>query len=361
MAKDHIIPRFLLKGYAKNPTVSEANQKVIILDAETLSVRTEMIADAFSIRDFNTEKTEKFLAYKYENDVAKIFQRIKINAENGKSSVLLSKDEYKLLLRFFVIMWRRNDIQVDKAKKMGSDILETIKSAVGEEAYEKMLNPKMKDKTYDELFEETRDTLSKGFYDKVLPETTDDDPTVQKTLMFYLPTIIHNKSNIRFTLHNTYATIRHILPKGTTQPINEEFPSLIIEPISNVLCLCLILARHGEDLTKESLEIPIEVISEDAVIKEQFVEGYITPTATSYVVDDSNVEIIKSVLADKAKRKNKSDWLDKPDPRLKLLEELIQYNMKPSNPYANMKVGRNDLCPCGSGKKYKRCCADKYR
>jgi len=23
------------------------------------------------------------------------------------------------------------------------------------------------------------------------------------------------------------------------------------------------------------------------------------------------------------------------------------------------KAGRNDLCPCGSGKKYKRCCADK--
>ncbi len=23
------------------------------------------------------------------------------------------------------------------------------------------------------------------------------------------------------------------------------------------------------------------------------------------------------------------------------------------------KVGRNDLCPCGSGKKYKKCCIDK--
>lgn len=29
----------------------------------------------------------------------------------------------------------------------------------------------------------------------------------------------------------------------------------------------------------------------------------------------------------------------------------------------NKKVGRNDLCPCGSGKKYKKCCGrdeDKY-
>ena len=24
-----------------------------------------------------------------------------------------------------------------------------------------------------------------------------------------------------------------------------------------------------------------------------------------------------------------------------------------------VKVGRNDLCPCGSGKKYKNCCIDK--
>jgi len=28
---------------------------------------------------------------------------------------------------------------------------------------------------------------------------------------------------------------------------------------------------------------------------------------------------------------------------------------KPSNPYANMKIGRNDPCPCGSGQKYKHC------
>ena len=24
-----------------------------------------------------------------------------------------------------------------------------------------------------------------------------------------------------------------------------------------------------------------------------------------------------------------------------------------------MKIGRNDPCPCGSGKKYKKCCLDK--
>ena len=24
------------------------------------------------------------------------------------------------------------------------------------------------------------------------------------------------------------------------------------------------------------------------------------------------------------------------------------------------KPGRNDLCPCGSGKKFKKCCADRW-
>jgi preprotein translocase subunit SecA len=28
---------------------------------------------------------------------------------------------------------------------------------------------------------------------------------------------------------------------------------------------------------------------------------------------------------------------------------------EPQNKYANLKVGRNDPCPCGSGKKYKKC------
>lgn len=33
--------------------------------------------------------------------------------------------------------------------------------------------------------------------------------------------------------------------------------------------------------------------------------------------------------------------------------------MNPVPPARSEKVGRNEPCPCGSGKKYKRCCADK--
>ncbi|MEK7631363.1 MAG: preprotein translocase subunit SecA [Patescibacteria group bacterium] len=33
----------------------------------------------------------------------------------------------------------------------------------------------------------------------------------------------------------------------------------------------------------------------------------------------------------------------------------VQSNSTATNPFANQKIGRNDLCPCGSGKKYKKC------
>ncbi|MGH8239592.1 MAG: SEC-C metal-binding domain-containing protein, partial [Steroidobacteraceae bacterium] len=32
--------------------------------------------------------------------------------------------------------------------------------------------------------------------------------------------------------------------------------------------------------------------------------------------------------------------------------------MNPATPVRSAKVGRNEPCPCGSGKKYKRCCAE---
>jgi hypothetical protein len=55
-----------------------------------------------------------------------------------------------------------------------------------------------------------------------------------------------------------------------------------------------------------------------------------------------------------AKRKDEMDWLwggDSPVNRGKRISESS------STPYVNSnKAGRNDPCPCGSGKKYKKCC-----
>ena len=50
----------------------------------------------------------------------------------------------------------------------------------------------------------------------------------------------------------------------------------------------------------------------------------------------------------------------------RLLEWLVKHSSKkdlkgmfeePKEPYVrDVKIGRNDPCPCGSGKKYKKCC-----
>ena len=35
---------------------------------------------------------------------------------------------------------------------------------------------------------------------------------------------------------------------------------------------------------------------------------------------------------------------------------VLQLRRKPVHPQAIGRVGRNDPCPCGSGKKFKKCC-----
>ena len=41
---------------------------------------------------------------------------------------------------------------------------------------------------------------------------------------------------------------------------------------------------------------------------------------------------------------------------IKVASNNIAPTSKPSPVRAKNKVGRNDPCPCGSGKKYKKCC-----
>ncbi len=40
---------------------------------------------------------------------------------------------------------------------------------------------------------------------------------------------------------------------------------------------------------------------------------------------------------------------------MKFLEKLFNVS---ANPAKKEEIGRNEACPCGSGKKYKRCCLD---
>lgn len=293
MSRDHIIPQFILRGFAINPTEKKQNQKIMIYDKDTKQVHTKKIADTYSLLDFNSPETEKYLANEYESKVAKIFQRASKAASEKQQSISLSNKEYKILFRFFVIMWRRNDIQLEKAKEMGIQLENMLKSLFGNH-YKEMLKPEYKDYSFEKMFDEKMDDVRKALYDKVIPETKDDDPTVLKTIKHYFPFIVNNTSNIHFLLHNTYATLRYMVPKSQNEIYAEDIPSIMIYPISKTLCLCMILKEKETDTDKEEFNIPIEAWCNDEDIKLHFIDGYITQTAKSFIVDETNIDFIKN-------------------------------------------------------------------
>ena len=67
-------------------------------------------------------------------------------------------------------------------------------------------------------------------------------------------------------------------------------------------------------------------------------------------------------LGDRFSRKRKKDKLDdlarkaRPIEDLEDEEEMIEKADKVEPIKSEETVGRNDPCPCGSGKKYKKCC-----
>ena len=293
MSRDHIIPQFILRGFAINPTANKQNQKIMIYDKATKQVHTKKIADTYSLLNFNSPETEKYLANEYESKVAKIFQRVSKAASEKQQSISLSNKEYKLLFRFFVIMWRRNNIQLEKAKEMGIQLENMLKSLFGN-YYKEMLKPEYKDYSFEKMFNEKMGDVRIALYDKVIPETKDDDPTVLKTIKHYSPFIVNNTSNIHFLLHNTYSTLRYMAPKSQNEIYAEDIPSIMIYPISKTLCFCMLLSEKEIDTDKEEFNISIEVWNNDENVKLHFIDGYITQTAKSFVVDETNIDLIKN-------------------------------------------------------------------
>jgi len=55
---------------------------------------------------------------------------------------------------------------------------------------------------------------------------------------------------------------------------------------------------------------------------------------------------------------NETPW--KYDEKLEKLSNIFVKNKKSIKDFYGKKIGRNDPCPCGSGKKYKKCCLLKY-
>lgn len=290
MAIHHFIPKFILKGFSFNPNADTNKQSITIYNKKTNKFSNELINFAFAEKDFNSEETETILGEQYENKIAMVFQRIQKRAYSNEKDVVLSNKEYRLLFRFFTIMWRRNDIQLEKMNETAINIHNEIKTMFGKH-FKDMLKSEYQDKNLTDLIKSNIENIKKPFYDKIIKDTTDDDETIQKTILNYIPKIIYNKSNVHFLLHNTYGTLRYI--KKANEVIQDsDYPHTFIEPISKDLCFCLLLAQNQIDIKKDKFKIKIEVWENDEDIIKFFIKDYLTETVTSYVVDETNYRYV---------------------------------------------------------------------
>ena len=73
-----------------------------------------------------------------------------------------------------------------------------------------------------------------------------------------------------------------------------------------------------------------------------------------FEVDLEDVEIAFGMKTERTKSRQRSELFQ--ESRAKEIEDMLPtLPLERSEP----KVGRNDPCPCGSGKKYKKCCMKK--
>ena len=103
--------------------------------------------------------------------------------------------------------------------------------------------------------------------------------------------------------------------------------------------------------------------TQEAEIK--FWEEYLKVEASIYnEILNNKVEVVEGKVADLAKTYNTSveyfmGFIDGISESLKedvVLEEIEKAYKKTKTVVKEKTVGRNDACPCGSGKKYKKCC-----
>lgn len=287
MSRDHYIPQFILRGFAINENLPKDKQVICVLDSKTKTVENKLISNSFMQIDYNSKETEQFLAQDIESKIGNIFNRIKIAASNNQKYIELKDYEYKALFRFFVIMWRRNAIQINKMKEV-IDLAELI-----------INNPNMQNMQNNNiplgrLFEENKDVFRKTFFDLVIPQTTNTDETVLKTILNYTPFIIKNETDLHFILHNAYSTLNYFVKQNTVVTENDA-PYFMIYPISKTLCFGLLCNQTQTDLNKKTYIVPFESWDKES-IKSFLINGYVLPTAEYYVVDETNYAAVLDAL-----------------------------------------------------------------
>jgi len=97
---------------------------------------------------------------------------------------------------------------------------------------------------------------------------------------------------------------------------------------------------------KEDIIIPEAIVTEEpkvVEVKEDIIipEPVITEEAKEEVIIIESDELIKEAINEMHEKDS---------------DKVIKGRAPVKQPVKHIKIGRNDLCPCGSGKKYKKCC-----
>lgn len=115
-----------------------------------------------------------------------------------------------------------------------------------------------------------------------------------------------------------------------------------------------VLDFHGQELLPE-----IKQLYQKGRVNEG-VCGNIEDVQAEFIHSDSREDYRQDIQSIYAIYQDLLSWFDGDDPGA-ILDEYIYEpetnNLFPLQPQP--KTGRNDPCPCGSGKKYKKCCMDK--
>ena len=127
-----------------------------------------------------------------------------------------------------------------------------------------------------------------------------------------------------------------------------------------------ILLTNPDEEVKGTVKELADKFNQDVFVMTGFLDGINDSLVTPNPIETMDEETVVSLAFDKEKLyKNmvdaKADWLYELPQWNSIFDEetkkrLYREQKQSGTVRKDKKIGRNDPCPCGSGKKYKKCC-----
>ena len=114
-----------------------------------------------------------------------------------------------------------------------------------------------------------------------------------------------------------------------------------------------LLSNPDEEVSGTVKELA-EKYGQDVMTMTGFLDGINDSLKEPNPIEEMEEDTVVSLAFDKEKLYNLPQWNDIFTPERQ--KELYLEQKKSGTIIKGAKIGRNDPCPCGSGKKYKKCC-----